>query len=508
MTGWPEWHPDSEDMAHLPDVLIASQLAEDELIRARAERLIQRAAALAVGYTVEPADQSETFSGPESAMFANLMEALQAARAGDATALQAVETNVRTDMVERTIKAGHVMTPVELRTDANGKIWQFGQSMDDVHMNALRYTADDPRTRSRTEAEARNGARIEHHDRAGRLDEYYFAVISRCADGMDDTALADAGFFTDTKSCAIQFTYRDGDVLKTESAFVAGVRERGGGRHDADTVAAMGREMGVDLQGMSDSQLLDTPLLIHKSRMPSGVTDMVALYDACAGGTFFGQSVPPQDYAGYKAACRQREDSMGPSVAKVVEALLNEAPAIMSPEQAVERLHALSEREMLDVAILDARIDPRVFGAVAAAHIEAARYHRSQGNYSLLAEARQNAQETARSSSCPMAARAKAAADSDRKPGESEEHAGKKRMNCPFCGDHVYADPCAPVLSCGSCLAVAGGGKIRSEGNGGRRRREAEKARQESEATREYLKKLWTAASRGEGTATTAVKTA
>ena len=43
---------------------------------------------------------------------------------------------------------------------------------------------------------------------------------------MTEDELSEAGFFVDTRSCAIQCTSAEGDVLTTESAFVAGKRYR------------------------------------------------------------------------------------------------------------------------------------------------------------------------------------------------------------------------------------------------------------------------------------------
>jgi|AntRauTorckE6833_2_1112554.scaffolds.fasta_scaffold02645_4 hypothetical protein len=379
----------------LPEpVLVVPELAGDIWSRKKAERIIRFAGSVALG------DNSESRERRASGEYATLADAIDAASLGEASARQSVEMNVKTDVVERTIKAGHVMR-VGYSATESGKIQQYGQYMDDVYANSLRYASDMPGMRARAEAETRNGSRIEDYYRSGALDDYCFVVISRCADDMSEKEMGKAGFFTDTMSCALQVTTVEDGELTTESAFVAGVSEPGDVRHDEQTVVKLGRSLGVDFEGKSSVEIIDTPLLVHKNQMQNGVIDLVQRYDEAAGGTFFGESKPSQDYQKYAQTCRNRETKLEPIVDDIVDTLLSEAGSFSTPLDATRRLHVLSQRNMVDEAILNPSIDSRVFGCESAAYINEARQHYSLGDVYQVEQARGKAQLTAVSSSCP-----------------------------------------------------------------------------------------------------------
>jgi len=137
-----------------PLVVVVPEMEADKLVRARAARFI---GACVTGQYVERAsvETKTTVLQIES-----LYEAIHMAAEGDPTARQMIETNARTDVVERTIKAGHVIT-VDLNVDQTGKIQQHGQSMESVQANSLRLASRNRQMRERTEAEATNAFRIE-----------------------------------------------------------------------------------------------------------------------------------------------------------------------------------------------------------------------------------------------------------------------------------------------------------------------------------------------------------
>ena len=375
-------------------VRLVPEMAEDNFTRHQAARFIGR---LALQTSVEvPLEDDQPRVG-------SLYEALQLAHGGDAMALQLITANASTDVVERTIKAGHIMT-VELEVDALGKVWQHGQTMDSIQANTLNYAADQPAMRRRSEAEVRNSFRIENLHRQGLLADYALVVFSRAADDMTSKAMTDAGFFTDTMSCAIQLTTASATGLTMESAFVAGVAAPGQKRHDQVAVAKVAERLGVELDSPSATEMLDTPLLIHKSLLPNGVVDLVRMYDDAAGGTWFGEAKPQQDYSTYGAVCRQREAAFAPKVSAIVAELIAEAPMIKTPVAAVQRLHKISEKHMVEQAIVDSSINPLVFGSSAATHIEQARVYQELGQTDQAQLATTKAQKTAKSSSCPTAA--------------------------------------------------------------------------------------------------------
>lgn len=402
----------------LPDVLMVSEMLTDIQTRQRAAHFIGM---VAVGETADLA----TYESP----LGSLYEAIDQASNGDEQARALVKANVRADVVERTIKTRHVMEPVPLAVTSDGKIMQHGQSMDAVQANSLRYVADHPIMRERTEAETRNAFRIEELHQAGFFDEYCFVVLSLAED------LPEAGFFTETMSCCIQVTSKSGTGLATESAFVSGIATNGGPRHDLQTIVCLGAKLQVDLRGKSPAEIIDTPLLLHKSRIPNGAIDLVELYDQSAGGTFFGEDAPPQDYLQYLARCRVRQKDFDAKVDVITDELLSEANTITSPIQAIERLHKLSEKHMVEKAIIDKAIDPMVFGHVSAGYIVQARIDAEKGDWESVSNSMQKAKDTAQSYSCPGKIMSFDGSNEDdpRESKESDDDCEFVSKECPVC---------------------------------------------------------------------------
>lgn len=375
-------------------VEVVPHMGEDLLVRQRAAQFI---GACVTGEQVALPESVAATQPIES-----LYDAISKAHEGNQVARRMVETNARTDVIERTIKAGHVIK-VELDVDEAGVIRQHGQSMESVQANSLRLASDHPHMLERTKAEATNAFRIEEAYSAGKLDEHYFVVFSRAADNMSKHDMHKAGFFTDTMSCAIQVTKVENGQLTTETAFVAGVRQPGGDRHDKEAVATVAERLGKGsiYKNKDDAETIDMPLLIHKSLLPKGVLDLVAWYDEAAGDTFFGQIAPAEDYVSYAAKCREREATLQPKVAAITEELIAAAPRLSGPVEACQMLHELSERHMVEQAVFDDTINPLVFGAPAASNIEEARRQFEQGNLEAGLEFTQKAINIADSSSCP-----------------------------------------------------------------------------------------------------------
>jgi hypothetical protein len=404
-------------------VVVIPETLQDEFTRRRAARFI---GACALNSTV---NQQEAFiTNPIESLYDALCQAYD----GDPTARSMVETNVATDVIERTIKTGHV-TAVDLDVDAAGKIQQFGQSMESVQANSLRYAADSLQIRERTEAETTNAFRIESEYRQGRLADYSFVVLSRAADNMTEAQMSAAGFFTETMSCAIQVTHARGDHLVTESAFVSGVKSPGSDRHDAETITTMLARLGVDVAGKSAAELIGTPLLIHNELMPNGVIDIVKRYDEAAGGTFFGEAKPSQDYIAYRETCRNREQSYQPKIQQIVSELIALAPQITSKTQAAQRLAKLSEAQMVEHAVRDNAIDLRVFKSVSAQHIINTRAYLQRGDFHEAQVELALAVTTARSSSCPGGVGGEKGTGEIDDNGSSNQDCEFTSKECPLC---------------------------------------------------------------------------
>jgi hypothetical protein len=269
-------------------------------------------------------------------------------------------------------------------------------------------------------------------------------------------------FFTETMSCSLQLTSKDGKGLSMESAFVAGIKSPGGQQHDEATVVGLGEKLGVNFSSKSPAEIIDTPVLVHNSLVKNGVVDIVRLYDECAG-TFFGEAKPVQDYVQYRNQCTVREQDFQPKIQAIVTDLLAETAAIQSPDMAVERLHKLSGKHMVEYAVQDHSIDARVFGDVAAPYIENARLQAEMGNYNQAMADMRRAQATERSVGCPAALRnildqLNGDIDTEQDPfgkksrEELSWHGGKtKQGTCVNCKKHTKVGVANWCKSCIKC---------------------------------------------------------
>lgn len=441
----------------LPDLaptIAVSEMQEDAFTRRRAEQFIQKY----TSHVMQECVSLETDKAHETnnGRFSNLMEAVHAAKEGDIEACSMISENVRTDVIERTIKTGHI-TKVDLETNNQGQVVQFGQTMESVYANALMNTPSSSKMLPRSKAEAQNGFRIENLNRQGLLEDYNFVVFSMAADDMSDSEMKKAGFFTETLSMAIQVTTAEGNKLSTETAFVSGKNQGSSVRHDQQAIAKVGDKLGVNYGGKSAAEIINTPVLVHKSLMPNGVVDMVKLYDESAGGTFFGEHKMATDYQRYAQDCKTREQGFNNKVNCITAEIISQAHNVWSPTEATKLLNDVSEKHMVDYAINDDSIDARVFGNEAAGHIEEARQASKEGRMADVSRHQAIAEQTAESSSCPNAA---AVAKK-----ELLKKSTKERMTCPFCKDpNQYGDPCSPNQHCTSCQATVVGGKVVSRG--------------------------------------------
>jgi len=330
----------------------------------------------------------------------SLLDAIKEAAEGDEEARAMVRLNVATDVVERTIKSGHVIS-VELEVDDQGEILQYGQTATDIQKNSLLFGSQHPEMIKRTNAEARNKFRIGEAYQQGLLEDFNAVVFSRASTNMTEAEMQAAGFFTDTMSCAIQVTSLNDGKLNLESAFVAGKKIPDEPRHDAETIAKVGDKIGVNLDDMDDVELIDMLLLVPKSMMPNGVIDIVKLYDDSAGGTFFGEDKPRQDYISYRQQCEERELSYAARIDSITEQLIEHASELNTPQEACRLLNKLSAGEMIEQSVIDTRIDPSVFGAESAHRIEHARHYLEMGEITNAQAVIAEAKRLDTSSSCP-----------------------------------------------------------------------------------------------------------
>lgn len=384
------------------------------------------------------ASREVTFEAPELVMsrIESLHDAIQKAAEGNPEARRLVESNVRTDIMERTRKAGHVNRE-PLMVDEAGRIQQFGQSLESVQANSIRYAANTGQMFNRTRAEAANTFRTYYALQQGLLEDHSIVVLSRAADDMSDKDMAEAGFFVDTMSCSIQVTgYQDGQLC-VDSAMVAGVRQKGQARHDQETIVKLGQKLGVDLTGKTAAEIIDMPLLVPNSMLSDGVIDLVKLYDECAGGTFFGQDKPPENYDTFRQTCQDREAFLSGKVQAITDELIGAAATITDRVHATKLLNKIAGKHMIQQAVFDTQIDPAVFGHISAIHIEQARQQWESGNYDDALTSIKQAERHDKSSSCPSGPMS-----SGGESGGSKEESGDCSFvskTCPECGKkNVY----------------------------------------------------------------------
>ena len=404
------------------------EMPGDQLVRARAARFAGNCIAnqeVAVEYL------------PKSPIN-SLFEALPLAAEGDLAARSMIRTNVLTDVSERTLKSGHV-TEVELTVDERGLVHQDGHSLESIQANNILFTSHSPQMQERVDAEVNNVFRLSNELRAGRLEQNSFVVMSRAADNMSLDKMREIGFFTDTMSVSIQVIRKDGDKLLMETAFVAGAVRPGEERHDAQTIAAIGNRLGVDLRNKSAAELIDTPLLIPNKLIPHGVIDIVELYDASASEeVFFGEAKPSQDYQAYRRKCIEKETQFKPLVEKITDQLIDEAATIHNPVEATQRLAKLSGQAMVQQAMFDYDIMPEVFGTHAAEYITAGRLQFEQGNYEAGMRLTLEAKRVEKSSSCPNGGGSSVVGEQGSSESSSKESESGDcefvSKECPKCG--------------------------------------------------------------------------
>lgn len=364
-------------------------LSSEHFSRAKAERFIGMVATGAEAKIIH-----------ETGQLMSLQESLRRAAQGDFEALQSARMNVRGDVVERSIKKGHI-TKVTQKVDGEGHTIQHGHSGRSIQANSLRFASQNPKMLPRTKAETRNLFRIEDVGRQGLLKDHYVVVPSRPSDDMSEKEMHQEGFFVDTMSIAFQATTEgESDELITETAFVAGKRHRNATRHDAELVARLGERIGIEVRGLTAAQGIDRAWWVPKSLMPNGVIDLVRLADEGMG-TFFGEDRPAEDYLAYLEKCRQREAELEPTVQKIVSQLIAESDSFRTPLDATRRLHELSEAELVARSLTDEKIDTTVFGTESAYYIQAARHYLEQGDMDMVEKFMTKAVATADSNSCP-----------------------------------------------------------------------------------------------------------
>jgi hypothetical protein len=368
-------------------------------------------------------------------------------------------------------------TQVKLQMSEHG-LGQSGRSMAGIYRNTLEQTNLIPEMVTRTCFDARNGLVLKHLFAGGWFKTHHAFICSTAPSGMTPEQKKEYRLFTDTESMSVQMFSAEDNNVTLDTAFVAGKKTPDSERHDLATIRAMAATCGIELPPGDGTDMLQHIFLIPKSEIAS-IDDFVEWFDDTAGGTFYGQAKPREDYKAYGEMCLERSESFTDIVADIKTQLISEAHTFKTPLEAIMRLDELSELHSVRRATLDVTIDQAVFGKVAARHIEDARFFISIGDHERANQSYQKAVETAESGSCPLRRDQVTGGDSSGSDGSgtSQETTRKVWMSCPHCKRKQLEDPCAAKLFCGDCTALVNNGKVISTGNGGAQARREERTR-------------------------------
>jgi hypothetical protein len=379
---------------HVSDEWLLASQSFPEMYREAQEETARLLGGVAIrGLAERPVSQE---SSPNES---TLLSAIQLAALGDPESEKVIQANVATDIAERLFKAAH-QTRIKLQM-TNGRLEQSGRYMTDIHRNTLEHTTLNAEMLRRTQHELTNAFAFQELHNRGVLTAYDAIVFSPSSTTMSEQEKKDYGFFVETESCSIQYLSADNDQITLESAFVAGKKDPESERHDIAAIQKLTAERDLEVPFDDGTDTIQHIYLVPKSEV-QGVEDIVRWYDDAAGGTFYGQAKPRQDYKQYAEDCYERSDDFESMVAQIKGQLIHEAPTFKTPLAAIMRLDRLSAQLCLRRAVHDQTIDEAVFGKRSAREVQDARFFIAQGDQQRAEMALESALEHDESSSCPL----------------------------------------------------------------------------------------------------------
>ena len=348
------------------------------------------AVALSGEVSVDAVDETET------ANETTLLSAIQLAALGDEESRKLVEENVRTDYAERLFKSKH-QTEVKFEL-VDGYLSQNGRRNINVFENTLKHSELNEKMLNRTRTEYKNAVLFDLLANSGLLERSYALVASPTP--TDEYTRRKFNFFEDTDTMSLQLLGGEGDEFTLETAFVAGKTTKNGQRHDIEAILKIAESKNIDIEIASVEDLLSYVVIIPKEELPNGVASIVEQYDDVLGGTFYGEDEERQNYSEYARTCKKRNFAQATN--RITDKLIAEAAKFKTPIDANKRLDELSGSEAVNLAVIDSRINPRIFGALAAPLIEQARVAEMYGHTEIAMDLTQQAQKVETSGSCPF----------------------------------------------------------------------------------------------------------
>ncbi len=371
------------------------------------------------------------------------------AKKGDQDASEILDLCIDTEIAERLFVAGH-HTRIPLQYGTQG-FEQKGVSLERVSLNTVEHVdLNDVMYGRVVHGELKNSALFNLMKSHGVLDDYD-AVVWSTATADAETA-SEFNFSQEAATMTVQMLYGQDTDYTLETALVSGKTSPDSERHDMSALNRLANKNGIDISGEDEDSMVQVVWLIPKGSLQHGLASLIEQYDDEAGGTFYGQAEERVDYGEHVVACYGRE--FGSIKAHIKQQLFAEIESIETPLDVVLRLDQLSRKYCVEAAVLDDRIDERVFGEKAAPYIRQARAEIAEGNYGAAEASITLAKENETSNSCPISLKAKSygeEGEDDFSGGSGEDEGGEREMTCPFCKEKVKGDPCASSITCSEC---------------------------------------------------------
>lgn len=408
-----------------------ADIAYPELAREASEQASKFLGHIAIDHLVqvEPVNKKVNAS--------TMLAAAQLGRLGDKTSQEVVFMSALTDLPERLLKSKNE-TVVHMQI-VDGHLVQNDRKNTDVFGNVFVHTKLNDVMFGISRDQLSNAYLFDELISSGVLDSFDALVVS-CA--PTDLETKRKYNYFDNDAVSMQLLIKHGDEAELQTAFVAGKVAPDAPRHDLETIKTVALNNGVDIQNVSEEQMVQFVFLIAKGTLPNGVTTIVEQFDDANGGTFYGEAEPRQNYKEFSKMCRERDYS---AIAwGIARQLIDESINFKEPMDALRRLNKLSGKAAVLHSIDNYEIDVRIFGPEAAEYVQLARHALEIGDVNGFEKMLGWALATERSGSCPL----------DMTSGGFDSM-GALNFECPSCKATNTRPIEGKVSKCQSCNSTA-----------------------------------------------------
>lgn len=427
--------------------VFADSLEHDVLTRRRFAKFM--------GSIVLKAEGSVEYADAESASLLQVAEDYysenQEARGN---ARNRLKTDFTTNVFEILCASGHV-SEVEAE-HVYGSFYQYGYSLPAMYAHGALH-AKDLSEQARRGAEGVNEFRIEDGYRAGFFQTHYFVEASRAPDDMDTETAEANGYDTKTWKCKLRLTDVSTDGKRvTSEASVAGVDSVSGERHDEEGIKAIREGLDLETVDLTATNALSRAFWVPKAKLPHGAASLAKLFDSgLEHPAFFGVRAAEGDYATITEQSRERERRAALLQDQWIESLASDIRQASSCEAALKVMARCAKDFAAEICGTDTAYNPGQFGQVAAAHIEAARYHANRGEQQAYQQALEAAKQTAIVYMCGMRLemeKNEAGEMIEKDSNKPEKDCDYISKECPLChAKNVRTYETKAKIECGEC---------------------------------------------------------